>query len=75
MPLQFFNYKTVDRILVQVQVQDLLVTYTIIQRVFVTGMTRRETFGSKCKLFIIIHGQYRQGRAGANGYGIDKTEE
>ncbi len=41
----------------------------------VTGMTRRETFGSKCKLFIIIHGQYRQGRAGANGYGIDKTEE
>ncbi len=41
----------------------------------VTGMTRRETFGSKCKLFINIHGQYRQGRAGANGYGIDKTEE
>ncbi len=41
----------------------------------VTGMTRRETFGSKCKLFNRRHGQYRQGRAGANGYGIDKTAE
>ncbi len=43
--------------------------------VCVTRMTRRETFGSKCKLFIWRHGQYRQGRAGANRYGMGKTEE
>ncbi len=42
---------------------------------FVTGMTRRETCGSKCKLFIIKHGQYRQGRAVANRYGMGKTQE
>ncbi len=41
----------------------------------VTGMTRRETGGSKCKLFIKEHGQYRQGRAGANRYGMGKTQE
>ncbi len=41
----------------------------------VTRMTRRETCGSKCKLFIVEHGQYRQGRAGANRYGMGKTQE
>ncbi len=41
----------------------------------VTWMTRRETVGSKCKLFIEQHGQYRQGRAGANRYGMGKTQE
>ncbi len=41
----------------------------------VTGMMRRETCGSKCKLFIIKYGQYRQGRAVANRYGMGKTQE
>ncbi len=41
----------------------------------VTGRTRRETCGSKCKLFIRKHGQYRQGRAVANMYGMGKTQE
>ncbi len=45
-------------------------------KTFVTRITRRETFGSKCKLFIEQHhGQYRQGRAGANRYGMGETEE
>ncbi len=41
----------------------------------VMRMTRRETCGSKCKLFIKKHGQYRQGRALANRYGMGKTQE
>ncbi len=40
----------------------------------VTELTRRETCGSKCKLFIEKHGQYRQGRAVANRYGMGKTQ-
>ncbi len=46
-----------------------------INHVAVTELTRRETCGSKCKLFIIKHGQYRQGRAVANRYGMGKTQE